>query len=127
MALTILETPNLRIAKETDLEHTGAAANDDVFNGPCTVYGIFVSNVAASHAACYLKLYNSLAPTYGTTVPEIVIPIADSMVGFIPLNLPDGMSFATGLSMAAATTGGTVNTAAPAGSLTVEVYASPAA
>lgn len=63
-----------------------------------TLYGITCSNAGA--AAAFVKLYNKAsAPTVGTDVPVITIPIGAS--GVVSLNLGElGHRFATGIALA---------------------------
>jgi hypothetical protein len=63
-----------------------------------TVYGVVVSNINA--AARFLKLYNlAAAPTVGTSVPAITIPIPAGQVVNVNFG-SQGMRYATGISLA---------------------------
>ena len=70
-----------------------------VHAGNCGLYEIICSNNNAS--ARYLKLYNSMAITVGTTVPVWTILIPG--LGGISKSLPEGVKFGTGLSFALTT------------------------
>ncbi|CAB5220350.1 hypothetical protein UFOVP233_54 [uncultured Caudovirales phage] len=63
-----------------------------------TVYGVTVSNINA--AARFLKLYNlAVAPTVGTSVPVLTIPIPAASVVNVPLGTI-GARFTTGIAFA---------------------------
>lgn len=63
-----------------------------------SVFGVNVSNTGAS--ARFLKLYNKAsAPTVGTDVPVLTIPIAASAVGSVTLGSL-GLRFTTGIAFA---------------------------
>lgn len=65
-----------------------------------TVYGITATNVNA--AAVFLKLYNkATSPTVGTDTPvmTMLIPGATTGGGFV-FSVPQGIAFATGISVA---------------------------
>lgn len=91
---------------------TAATAEKDVLQGPATVTHLHVDNNAG--AAVHLKMYDSVAPTVGTTDPTHVFKIASGFDGSI--SLPDGMEFETGCSFACVQEGGTAGTTVPGGS-----------
>lgn len=63
-----------------------------------TLYSITVSNVGA--AAAFVKLYNlAAAPTVGTSVPALTIPVAASGSVTIPFG-SQGIRFGTGIALA---------------------------
>jgi hypothetical protein len=65
---------------------------------PCDLYGIIAINTTA--AVKYLKLYNmSAAPTVGTSVPFLTIPLTVSNVA-THFAFPSGIYFNIGLSYA---------------------------
>jgi len=115
MAVTYLQDSEVcQVVAQSSVLKAGSL---DIFDGPCTLYSFWVNNVATSHAACYLKFFNTGTYVDGTTEPDFVFYIADSALGSTPLNLPAGITFSNCLTIAAATTGGKTNTANPAGVL----------
>lgn len=111
---------DMRVLYITDIENTGL---DNLMEGPCTVYMIAVENGAAE---VFLKLYDSIEPNYGTTEPEFVMQIDASITALFPMQLPDGVSFTTGLSIAAAVEAGGDCTTVPAQTANVTIYLKPA-
>ncbi len=84
----------------------------DVMAGPCRLTHIRAGNVdSAADAAMYLKLYDDLNPTVGTSVPDYVFEIPLNKIVDIPLGA--GIVFVNGLSFACVTVGGTVGTTGP--------------
>lgn len=84
------------------------------------VYQIVLNN-AANAAASYLKLYNlgSGSVTVGTTVPdEIILAPASTTVTLL---YPLGKTFATALTAATVTVGGTTGTVSPSSSVVVTI------
>ena len=97
----------------------GATAIKDVMAGPCRVMGISVSNVVGGADACWLKLYDDLNPTVGTTAPDYSFPIPVNFTDSIPVPV-EGLKFVNGLSYCAENTGGgTAGTSAPAQNVVV--------
>ena len=83
--------PGVSVFKRVATADTNAAV---VKASAGVVYGIFVNNINA--AARYLKLYNkATAPTVGTDVPVMVIPIAPGQVVYISIQA--GVAFSTGI------------------------------
>lgn len=72
--------------------------------GPGRVYFLMVKNPGAELG--FLKVYDSVLPSYGTTEPDYVFQITASLWILIPLELPNGVNFRTGLSLATATEAG---------------------
>lgn len=85
----------------------------DLMAGPCRVMGISVSNVGGSANAVWLKLYDNVSPTVGTTAPDYSFPIPVNFADSIPIPV-NGLKFNNGLSYSAEDTGGgTAGTGAP--------------
>jgi len=57
-----------KLVINTDCDNS---SKNDVFGGSVTMYAIRAKNPSAT--VCYLKLYNTAAPTVGTTAPDIII------------------------------------------------------
>ena len=81
------------------------------------LYWLSVDNTA-NVAASYLKLYNvaSGSVTVGTTAPDQIILCPASVITtvYFSTGAAPGMTFATALSAACVTTGGTAGTSSPA-------------
>lgn len=100
----------------------------DVSGGAKTLYAIYVRNADAAQRV-YLKLYDDLSPTLGTTDPDWIFMVDDNAaapggVHRFVLNAPTGVVFAKGISYAAVTTGGTAGTTNPDTALEVEFVTS---
>lgn len=89
-----------------------ATAEDDMASGFTTLHEIYVDNTANSSAASYFKLYDSAAPTVGTTAPDYVIRARQARK--IRVYTTPGLGHAfTNLSSAGLTTAGTAGTTGP--------------
>jgi len=72
--------------------------------------------------ATYLKLYDSIDPTFGTTEPVVVLKIPAQSNVLTPLLLPTGLHFSEGLSLACAKEGGGDCTTNPDEDVTVTLF-----
>lgn len=106
----------------TDADET--ADNDiDSTNAPHTVHEIFVDNTNNSDNPAYGKLYDSAAPTVGTTDPVFIVRAAKSKK--IRVWTTAGLGHVmTDVSAAAVTTAGTAGTTGPTSAVTVKVRVS---
>lgn len=96
-------------------------AENNVRGGASTVFMLRIDN-SANAAASYVKLYNDAAPTVGTTAPDLIIPVAaNASVEWVSLT---GFAFATALSFACVTTGGTGGTTGPTSDVGVRILCS---
>ena len=100
-----------------------ATAHLDVMAGPCRLVAVRAKNTGNA-APAYLKTYDALAPTVGTTAPKEIYALEGSGgpgVGHTSFNAspPDGVLFETGLSFAACNAGGTAGTTNPTGTTTL--------
>lgn len=93
---------------------------NDVRGGPCTLMHVNVDN-SLNDALTYLKLYNALAPSVGTTVPEEIIQVDNEEDLSYSLNGGAGLAFETGLSIACVTAGGTAGATGPGAAVLVTV------
>ena len=98
---------------------------DGIKSASTVLYAVTVDNTANVAAASYVKLYNvaSGSVVVGTTVPDEVIYVpANSIItrNFWTKAAP-GVTFATALSAACLTTGGTAGATAPSSSVIVSV------
>lgn len=88
------------------------------------IYYIIVDN-SLNVAASYLKLFNlaSGSVTLGTTAPDFIAYIPASSIVTIPFftSAANGITFATALSYAVVTTGGTAGSTGPSSSVTLTV------
>lgn len=106
------------LIQQTD---TNATANTDVMSGAATLYMLDIDNSAVA-ATTYVKFYDDVAPTVGTTDPDMIIPVAGTVRRQIAM--PEGMAFAAGLSFAAVTTAGTAGVVNPTAAVVVRLLAS---
>jgi hypothetical protein len=99
-------------------------AVDGIKAGAAQLYAVTVNNLGNA-TPVYVKLYNlaSGAVTVGTTAPDMVIYAPGSMLvaqNFYSQSAPQ-LPFATALSAACVTTGGTAGTISPAVAVPVSV------
>ena len=126
MAVSIAELTSTTIVSDTDADET---SENDVRGGATTLYGIYADNTANT-GLVYLKFYDNVNPTVGTTDPDMILEIEGSSGGvnggdvFIPINGGTGMAFANGLSFACVTTGGTAGTTEPTSAVKVALVVS---
>lgn len=98
-------------------------AEKDVMTGPCRVYSVNVNNNDAS-LHVWLRLYDSLDPTVGTTDPDYIfrIPLAADKTN-MSLGFPEPLVFSVGLSFALVALAGTAGTTAPSANSPVTIVA----
>ena len=121
MALSVSTQVNPIATRLVEQTAAGASANTNVVGAPCTLYTVDVDNTA-NVAAVYVKLYDSAAPTVGTTNPDVVLLLpAGERRQYV---MPEGVAFATALSFACVTAGGTPGTVSPSSPVIVRILAS---
>lgn len=96
-----------------------ATPNDDVRAGASTVYQVDIDNTA-NGAATFVKFYDNAAPSVGTTAPDYIFRVPASVRKVFTLDL-SGIAFATALSFAAVTAGGTAGTSNPSSNCAVRI------
>lgn len=106
-----------QIYQNTDVDKTKSA----IKAAGGVIYMISVDNSANAAEAEFLKLYNVAegGVTVGTTIPDFVLLIPAAAV--FDVVFPAGMTFGTAITIAAATTGGTICTADPTAALIARV------
>lgn len=99
-----------------------ASAENNVAPGAASIKTIVVDNSLNPTQRVHLKLYNSVAPTVGTTTPEIILPVAGGTImecvvvgtsGVLPTFAPGGVTFTTAVSVACVEEPGTAGTTPP--------------
>jgi len=124
MAVTTTPLSNplaTKLIKDTDSD---ATAELDVASGALRVYAIEIDNTGNS-AITYTKLYNTATVTVGTTVPDFVLATPATTKLTHVLGAPaTGYNFATALSLASVTAGGTGGIVSPTSDVTVSIMAS---
>ncbi len=105
----------LRIIRDADCNEV---SENNINDGAATIYAITLDN-SANAAVSFLKLYNSAAPTVGTTDPDMILKIAASVSRTFVFKT--GNSFATALSYAAVTAGGTAGVTGPTSDVIVNI------
>ena len=95
MAVTRLDMDGGIIVHDTDADTT---PENDVLQGPGSLRRVHVANPVAG--IVYLKFWDNLAPTHGTTEPDEVYAIDASDEFSFSVHPPNGLAFATGLSFA---------------------------
>lgn len=120
MSVSIAKLSEHWVVQDTDSDTT---IENDVVSGPCTLVHIQASQIAA---VTYLKFYDALTATSGTTAPDYVfrIPSGTGVTDFV---FPgDGIKFSNGLTFGASTVGGTGSGGAdPASSVKVTLFVKP--
>lgn len=111
---TVTPTPQtsggLSMFKDIDLDET--AGGSEVKGSAGQLYGIFATNNGS--AVAFLKVYNSITVTVGTTVPDLTFPIPPSDGGlFVQMN--HAVAFGTGITLAATNLVADNDATAPAG------------
>ena len=105
-----------QMIKQTAL---GTTADNNITGSNATIYVIDATNNHAT-ATGFLKIFDSAAPTVGTTHPEIVIPIAGAQRQIV--TIAEGITSTTGISWAFVNAAGTAGTdAITGGALVVAV------
>jgi hypothetical protein len=95
-----------------------ATPSNNIRAAATTVYLVTVDNTNNS-AATFLQLFNNVAPTVGTSAPDVSLLVAGTTKKTFLLDL-SGIPFGTGLSVACSTTaGGNTN---PSSNVTVYIY-----
>lgn len=97
----------------------GAAADSNVGPGAATVYLIQIDNSGNPNQKVYLKMWDNVAPTVGTTAPNKIIPVPGGSIQKV--GCIEGIPFTTALSFACVTTGGTGGTTAPTNPVIVAI------
>ena len=112
-------TSSLKVVRDTDADATGEA---DLNVGAATLYLVSIDNSANASQKVYFKLWDATAPTVGTTAPNMIIPAPGGAT--VTLAILEGLSFATGISAACVTAGGTGGITGPTSDvITVLVFA----
>lgn len=119
LSVTQLAAPlGARLVQETA---AGPTPKNNVSGAPGSVFMIEYDNTPNAGIA-YLKLYDSVAPTVGTTPASMTIPIAANARRAIAV--PEGIPFSTGISFAVTATPDQANTGAPTGNVIVRLVTS---
>ena len=96
----------------------------NVAGGRCTLYTVFIQNAWTS-GPIWLKLYDSVEPTFGTTAPTHIFRINNSGSTVREVfSFPAGLPFVNGLSYALVQTSSTAGTTAPGTSSPVRLITS---
>jgi len=104
MALTTnVSQPNF----DTHVRQTSIAKTPDQNILDSTTGSVFTIKLVNQANISYFKLYDAYAPTYGTTAPEFVVPVAADTTMVITCR--QGIVFGTACSTAAARASGTGN------------------
>lgn len=99
---------------------SNATPENNINTGALTVYQVIIDNTLNPSQKVYSKFWNNAAPTVGTTVPDMIIktPGGVSRTWFFL----EGIPFATALSFATVTAGGTGGTTNPASNVSVKIF-----
>jgi len=97
-----------------------ATPENDINAGAFTVYQIIIDNILNTSQKVYSKFYDAAAPTVGTTAPYMIIktPGGLSRTWFFL----EGIPFATALSFATVTAGGTAGAVSPTSDVIVTIF-----
>jgi hypothetical protein len=97
-----------------------ATPENNINVGALTIYQIIIDNTLNPSQKVYTKLYNSAAPTVGTTAPDIIIktPGGISRTWWFL----QGIAFATAVSFATVITPGTAGAGNPPANVTVTIW-----
>lgn len=113
-ACTLLEFDTKTIVKDAV---SNATVVKDALAGPCKVTHVHAVNGNAG--VHYLKFYDDINPTVGTTDPDEILPLRGSGTEGGVTDFPCDMTFENGLSFATVTTAGTAGTTDPVSTVSV--------
>ena len=118
MALT--KSPLYGLPGDLYVVQTSATATPDnaVAGGAGVLFQVDIDNTANTNAV-FVKLWNHASPTVGTTAPEWVLKCPASVRRVF--SCTPGSAFATNLSVACVTTGGTAGTTSPTNAVAVRL------
>ncbi len=117
MAVSQIPTSN-PFASNIWVDSDANATPEDAFTGGAkTVYMVDINNPSAEKV--YAKLYDAATATVGTTAVDCLLPCAAGSA--IAYSIPDGLNFATNVSMACVQEAGDGGTTAPSSTVTVKV------
>lgn len=119
MAVTITNLSNplaTRLIVNTDVDES---ADVNVTGAAAIIYLVEIDNSNNASDTVYLKLYNNASPTVGTTHPDLILPAPSGVK--LTYATPQGVSFATALSMACVKTAGTDGTDGPGATVTARL------
>jgi len=108
-----------KLVLDTDADEQ---AKNNVTNTTGDIYLIDVDNTSNGAQAVYLKLYDALVCSPGTTEPDMIIPITAGNREV--LSFVEGKAFSTGISYCCVTAGGTSGTTGPTNAVTVRIVTS---
>ena len=91
---------SVRMVEVTDLEAVGLS---DVTGGAATIYSLDLDN-SANSAYTYFRMFDSGAPTMGTTNSDIMIPVQNAVRSV--WIVAQGLSVGTGMTLMASTDDG---------------------
>ena len=91
---------------------------NNVTGAIATFFGVYIDNTANS-AASYVKIYNHLSPTVGTTDPDFVFICPASVTR--QYTMAGGVALDTALSYACTTAGGTSGAASPTSAVLIRI------
>ena len=124
MSVSVSKTTSGWIVKDTDADNT---VEKDVLAGPGRLCHVHMTNPNA--AVCYLKIFNHINPTLGTTDPDEIYecPGSGTEGGILdlPINPSEGLLFSEGISYACVTAAGTAGTTSPTANVTVVLQLKP--
>jgi len=106
------------IIQQTQVEPAGggALAADRIYTGAFRVYGVVIDN-SLNSAISYLKCWDLAAPDLANDAPHMLLR-ADAATK-VQYNFDTGVYFATAISAAVVTSGGTGGVTAPSGTMTI--------
>lgn len=101
-------TSNYNVVRDADADATLEA---DAGPGGITLYELQIDNSANTAAASFVKIWNALTATVGTTAPDLIFRVPAAAT--LKLAIPEGLALGTGFSFACVTAGGTAGTTGP--------------
>lgn len=122
MALSVSNQASVVGAKLIVDTTANASGQQNVTNDPSTIYMIEVDNTLNVASRAYLKLYDQIGVTVGTTAPDFIFVCAGGVKR--SLAITEGMAFSNGLSYALTTVGGTSGTQSLAQNVIVRMVVS---
>lgn len=121
MALSVSTQVNPVGSKLVVETSCNATADNNVTGASGKIYAIDVDNSANSADTAFLKIYDTAAPTVGTTAPDHIVRVLPTQRRQVVI--PEGLDF-TALSFACVKAGGTAGVTAPASPVIVRMVTS---
>lgn len=112
------------VAEDTLLSGSAAVTPQDIASSGGSLYQVYIDNSLNTSQQVYLKLYQLTASTVtstgvGTALPDFIFPCAGGVIR--QFDFPDGLTFASRLSMVVEISAGTSGNTGPTNAVVVRI------